>query len=132
LAVYHLLPCIASIRWRKRPRPRLDRGNAALYFPWLRAADPLRGASVRDFAPCGAAAGLPRDDKRLAALGVNTIRELPQLGHVVWGVRALDMSGEWKYVSVPRVALYLDESLNRGTRWVVFEPNDEPLWRRSV
>jgi len=73
---------------------------------------------------------LPRDDKRLAALGVNTIRELPQLGHVVWGVRALDMSGEWKYVSVPRVALYLDESLNRGTRWVVFEPNDEPLWAR--
>jgi phage tail sheath protein FI len=38
------------------------------------------------------------------------------------------MTSQWKYVSVRRVALFLEESLYRGTKWVVFEPNDEPLW----
>jgi phage tail sheath protein FI len=38
------------------------------------------------------------------------------------------MANEWKYVPVRRTALYIEESLYRGTKWVVFEPNDEPLW----
>jgi phage tail sheath protein FI len=51
---------------------------------------------------------------------------------VVWGSRTLAgadaLASEWKYVPVRRMALFLEESLYRGTQWVVFEPNDEPLW----
>ena len=39
-----------------------------------------------------------------------------------------DFGSDWKYIPVRRLALYLEESLYRGTTWVVFEPNDEPLW----
>ncbi len=57
---------------------------------------------------------------------------LPVYGNVVWGSRTLDgdndRGSEWKYVPVRRMALFLEESLFRGTQWVVFEPNDEPLW----
>jgi phage tail sheath protein FI len=53
-------------------------------------------------------------------------------GNVVWGARTLYgadvMANQWKYVPVRRVALYIEESLFRGTKWVVFEPNDGPLW----
>jgi phage tail sheath protein FI len=63
---------------------------------------------------------------------VNCLRTLPVFGSVVWGSRTLhgdnDRGSEWKYVPVRRMALFLEESLYRGTQWVVFEPNDEPLW----
>jgi len=63
---------------------------------------------------------------------INVIRNFPVYGNVVWGARTLqgnDQRGsEWKYVPVRRLALFLEESLYRGTQWVVFEPNDEPLW----
>ena len=51
-----------------------------------------------------------------------------QLGraHAVDGADAL--ADEYKYIPVRRLALFLEESLYRGTQWVVFEPNDEPLW----
>jgi uncharacterized protein len=65
-------------------------------------------------------------------LGINALRTLPAAGRVVWGSRTLDgddrRASEWKYVPVRRLALYIEESLYRGTQWVVFEPNDEPLW----
>ena len=38
------------------------------------------------------------------------------------------LSDDYKYIPVRRLALYIEESLFRGTKWVVFEPNDEPLW----
>ncbi len=65
-------------------------------------------------------------------LGINCLRTFPNIGHVVWGARTLDgsdiLASDWKYVPVRRLALFLEESLFRGTKWVVFEPNDEPLW----
>jgi phage tail sheath protein FI len=65
-------------------------------------------------------------------LGVNCLRSFPTSGPVVWGSRTLtgadSLANEWKYLPVRRMALYLEESLYRGTQWVVFEPNDEPLW----
>ncbi len=68
----------------------------------------------------------------LNPLGINCLRTFPVVGNVVWGSRTLDgadrMASEWKYIPVRRVALYIEESLYRGTQWVVFEPNDEPLW----
>ena len=68
----------------------------------------------------------------LNPLGVNCLRTFPVIGHVVWGARTLEgadrLASEWKYLPVRRLALFLEESLYRGTHWVVFEPNDEPLW----
>ena len=67
----------------------------------------------------------------LNKLGVNVLRKFP-VGIVNWGARTLDGSddigSEWKYIPIRRLALFLEESLFRGTKWVVFEPNDEPLW----
>jgi uncharacterized protein len=68
----------------------------------------------------------------LNPLGVNCLRSFPLVGPVLWGSRTLRgadlLADEYKYVPVRRLALYIEESLFRGTQWVVFEPNDEPLW----
>jgi hypothetical protein len=68
----------------------------------------------------------------LNPLGINCLRNLPVYGNVSWGARTLDgadqLASDWKYVPVRRLALYLEASLYQGTQWVVFEPNDEPLW----
>lgn len=62
---------------------------------------------------------------------VNTIRVFPN-GIVNWGARTMDgddnFSSEYKYIPIRRLALYMEESLYRGLKWAVFEPNDEPLW----
>jgi uncharacterized protein len=137
--------------------------ESAIFYPWVRATDPLTGA-VADFPPCGFVAGIfartdssrgvwkapagsdasvngalgfertlsDRDSGLLNPLGINCLRTLPVYGNVVWGSRTLhgqnDRGSEWKYIPVRRLALFLEESLFRGTQWVVFEPNDEPLW----
>jgi uncharacterized protein len=68
----------------------------------------------------------------LNPLGVNCLKLSPAAGRVVWGSRTLQgkdiLASEWKYIPVRRTALFIEESLFRGTQWVVFEPNDEPLW----
>jgi phage tail sheath protein FI len=65
-------------------------------------------------------------------VGINGLRQFPIYGRVSWGARTLVgadvMASEWKYVPVRRLALFLEESLYRGMQWVVFEPNDAPLW----
>ncbi len=72
------------------------------------------------------------DIDQLNPVGVNCLRAVPAAGRVVWGSRTMQgsdrLASEWKYVPVRRTALFLEESLFRGTQWVVFEPNDEPLW----
>jgi phage tail sheath protein FI len=72
------------------------------------------------------------DNGRLNPLGVNCLRTFPVVGPVSWGARTLvgadRLGDQWKYLPVRRLALFLEESLFRGTQWVVFEPNDEPLW----
>ncbi len=141
-----------------------DAINAAIYFPWVRAPDPLAQNALADFPPCGFVAGVfartdaargvwkapagsdaslngatglaitmsDAENGQLNPLGINCLRTLPVYGNVVWGSRTLqgqnDRGSEWKYVPVRRMALFLEESLYRGTQWVVFEPNDEPLW----
>jgi uncharacterized protein len=68
----------------------------------------------------------------LNPLGLNCLRIFPVIGTVSWGARtgngADALADEYKYVPVRRLALFLEESLYRGTQWAVFEPNDEPLW----
>ena len=72
------------------------------------------------------------ENGQLNPLGVNCLRAFPVIGRVVWGARTLrgadSLASEWKYIPVRRLALFIEESLFRGTKWVVFEPNDEPLW----
>ncbi|MGB3137132.1 MAG: phage tail sheath subtilisin-like domain-containing protein [Nodosilinea sp.] len=138
--------------------------NAALFFPRLRQANPLRENQLEEFVPCGAVAGVfartdaqrgvwkapagleatlagvtalsvnltDAENGELNPLGVNCLRAFPGVGRVIWGARTLQgadrLASEWKYIPVRRLALFLEESLYRGTQWVVFEPNDEPLW----
>lgn len=141
-----------------------DARNAAIYFPRVKAADPLLENQTQLFVPCGVIAGvIARTDTNrgvwkapagldaslnatqglqialtdeqngaLNPLGVNCLRQFPVHGRVVWGARTMrgsdQAADEYKYVPVRRLALFLEESLYRGTQWVVFEPNDEPLW----
>jgi phage tail sheath protein FI len=94
-------------------------------------------------APAGLAAtlvGVPQlsvpltdnENGELNPLGINCLRAMPAAGRVVWGSRTREgddrLASEWKYISVRRTALFIEESLYRGIQWVVFEPNDEPLW----
>jgi phage tail sheath protein FI len=94
-------------------------------------------------APAGLGAGLvgvsgfdvkitDAENGQLNPLGVNCLRTFAAAGNVVWGARTLRgadaLTDDYKYVPVRRLALFLEESLFRGTKWVVFEPNDEPLW----
>jgi uncharacterized protein len=138
--------------------------NAALYFPRLRVANPLKNNLLEEYVPCGAVAGVfartdsqrgvwkapagqeagltgvgeltykltDAENGQLNPLGINCLRVFPLIGPVVWGARTLEgadvLASEWKYVPIRRLALFIEESLFRGTKWVVFEPNDEPLW----
>jgi len=72
------------------------------------------------------------ENGQLNPVAINCLRVRPAVGPVVWGARTLQgddrLASEWKYIPVRRLALYIEESLYRGTQWVVFEPNDEPLW----
>ncbi|MEO6672185.1 MAG: phage tail sheath C-terminal domain-containing protein [Ginsengibacter sp.] len=138
--------------------------NAALYYPLINKADPLRENQVDTFVPCGTIAGIMArtdtsrgvwkspagidaalngvkslqailndlENGKLNQVGINCLRTFPVTGHVVWGARTLrgadQLADEYKYVAVRRTALFIEESLYRGTKWVVFEPNDEPLW----
>lgn len=86
----------------------------------------LRGVSELAYPLTDAENGL------LNPLGVNCLRTFRVGGNVAWGARTLrgadQLASQWKYLPVRRLALFLEESLYRGTQWAVFEPNDEPLW----
>jgi uncharacterized protein len=132
--------------------------NAAVYFPPLVTAgkrrscapsgavaavyarnDPARGVWS---SPAGADATIAgvvepavalgeRDAAKLNDAHVNTIRAFPGRGIIVWGSRTIAAgSSEWKYVSVRRLAIYLERSIDRGLDWAVLEPNDEPAWAK--
>ncbi len=140
--------------------------NAAIYFPQITQADPLRANRIGEFAPCGAVAGIiartdaqrcvwsvpagaeatlrgvsglnvsltDAENRKLNSLGINCLRSFPAIGPVVWGARTLQgadaVASEWKFIPVRRTALYIEESLRRGLRWVAFEPNGAPLWTK--
>jgi phage tail sheath protein FI len=74
------------------------------------------------------------ENGQLNPLGINCLRSFAATGLTVWGARTLHGSeggvDEYKYLPVRRLALFLEESVDRGTRWTVFEPNDERLWAK--
>jgi phage tail sheath protein FI len=63
-------------------------------------------------------------------VNINVLRFFPDRGNRVWGARVVTSDPPWKYVNVRRLFIFLESSLDVGTQWVVFEPNDEPLWAR--
>jgi phage tail sheath protein FI len=145
-------------------RARFDSKSAALYYPWIRTHDPITGQDI-NLPPSGFVAGIyARNDiengvskapanqvvtsaigmevllnetqqKVLNPEGINCLRAFEGRGVRVWGARTISSDPEWKYVSVRRYCAYLEHSIDRGTQWVVFEPNGEALWaavRRSI
>lgn len=135
------------------------KGYAALYYPWIQSKDPVSKELIY-LPPSGAAAGIyarsdgergvhkaPANEKVKGAvglerivtkgeqeilnpLGINVIRKFPGKGNLVWGARTVASDPLWKYINVRRLFLFLEESIERATQWVVFEPNSEKLWAR--
>jgi phage tail sheath protein FI len=137
-----------------------DTRYAALYYPWLQVADLSGAGSMCLVPPSGHVAGVyARSDTErgvhkapanevvrgatglavqvtkgeqdvLNPLGVNCIRSFPGRGIRVWGARTLSSDPAWRYINVRRLFNMIEESIERGTQWVVFEPNDPDLWAR--
>ena len=142
---------------REGLRPRSS-SYGALYFPWITVFDPL-SSEIVDVAPSGHIAGIwarsdaargvhkaPANEIVRGALnvtyhltraeqgdlnqsGINCIRFFTDEGILVWGARTLDSDGEWRYLNVRRLFNMIKESIANSTRWIVFEPNDRPLWK---
>ncbi len=137
-------------------RDHFDDSRLALYYPWVVVADPA--GVERALPPSGFVAGIyarvdamrgvhkapanavvhgarrfetkitRAQQEVLNPKGVNCLRSFPGRGHRVWGARTMSSDADWKYVNVRRYSLYLERSIERGTQWVVFEPNGEALW----
>jgi len=145
------------LNWRK-VETNYDKKFGALYYPWIEVAGP-DGESLT-VPPCGHMAGIyARNDQErgvhkapanevirgavkcayavtkgeqdvLNPDGVNCIRAFSGRGIRVWGARTLSSDPAWRYVNVRRLFSYVEKSIERGTQWVVFEPNDPDLWAR--
>lgn len=136
-----------------------DSSYAALYYPWIQVMDPVKNTPLL-IPPSGHMAGIwARSDNTrgvhkapanevvrgatglavnvtkgeqdtLNPNGVNCIRAFPGMGIRVWGARTLSSNPSWRYLNVRRLFNYVEKSIERGTQWVVFEPNDPFLWMR--
>lgn len=136
-----------------------DTSAAAMYHPWVKVFDPLT-KNTTAIPPSGSVAGIyartdntrgvwkaPANEVVSACVGldcnyttgeqdilnpkgVNLIRSFPGQGIKVWGARTLSSNGQWKYINVRRLFIFLEESIKANTNWVVFEPNDQVLWLR--
>jgi hypothetical protein len=60
--------------------------------------------------------------------GINALRFFEGRGNRVWGARTISSDPEWKYVNVRRLFIYIEHSIDKGTQWAVFEPNNQRLW----
>jgi uncharacterized protein len=157
--VTHSNPARHSLATLANIQPPQDTTYAAFYFPWIKVFNPLINQDSR-IPPSGHIAGIyaktdiergvfkapanevvvgardiefqitKREQDVLNPRGVNCIRVFPGRGIRLWGARTASKNSLWKYVPVRRYFLYLGESIDEGTQWVVFEPNDEKLWAR--
>jgi hypothetical protein len=136
-----------------------DTTRAALYYPWIEVPDNTNGRT-KLMPPSGHMAGVyARTDSTrgvhkapanelvrnclglgvnvtkgehdlLNPVGINVIRSFPGRGIRIWGARTLTSDPSWRYINVRRLFNMVEESIERGTQWVVFEPNDTFLWSR--
>ena len=137
-----------------------DSKYGAVYYPWIKVANPLGNGEGILVPPCGHMAGIyARSDTErgvhkapanevirgaidletkitkseqdsLNPVGINCIRAFPGRGIRVWGARTLSSDAQWRYINVRRLFNFIEESIELGTQWVVFEPNDMDLWER--
>jgi uncharacterized protein len=144
-------------RWRE-VETNYDSKYAALYYPWIKVAGD-NGSPIM-IPPSGHMAGVwaRNDNERgvhkapanevvrgvlevetpitkgeqdtLNPIGVNCIRTFTGRGIRVWGARTLSSDPAWRYINVRRLFNYVEKSIENGTQWVVFEPNDPDLWHR--
>jgi phage tail sheath protein FI len=145
-------------------RGQVDSQHAALYYPWVRILDPVTEQEI-NLPPSGFVAGIyarndvergvhkaPANEVVRLAIGfefllnkaqqdvlnpegVNCFRFFEGRGYRLWGARTISSDPEWKYVNLRRYFAFLERSIERGTQWVVFEPNSEALWakvRRTI
>jgi phage tail sheath protein FI len=68
------------------------------------------------------------DQDLLNPEGINTLRFFPDHGNLVWGGRTMALDPVWKYVNIRRLFIFIENSIDKGTKWVVFEANNERLW----
>ena len=151
--------------WRNEANLATDGGYGVLYYPWIKIDDPAANATALVppsghlagvWARTDTRRGVhkaPANEELLGAIdletdltqaelgtlnvsGVNCIRSFPGRGIRVWGARTLaESASEWRYLNVRRLFNYIKSSIERGTQWVPFEPNDQRTWakvRRDV
>jgi phage tail sheath protein FI len=146
-------PPAATIDEVLAARSSIDSSYAAMYYPWLTTGDsvqlPPSGFVCGIYARVDNARGVwkaPANEavidavalqaaidthgqERLSAQGINSIRSFTSRGILLWGARTTSSDSQWKYVNVRRYLIYLEQSINGGLQWAVFEPNGEPLWQ---
>jgi uncharacterized protein len=138
-----------------------QRGYAAYYYPWLWITNPVTGVQVL-IPPGGHLAGIyAQTDNNVGVykapanvaimgidqlqlpinngvqsilnpVGVNCLRYFKGQGNLVWGARTTSPDPDWKYINVRRLFIFVEQSIQLGTQWVVFEPNDQKLWARAT
>jgi hypothetical protein len=144
-------------KWRE-VETNFDSKYAAMYYPWVKVSGPdgrplavppsghLAGIFARSDTERGvhkapanevirgaleAAQMITKGEQdTLNPIGVNCIRSFTGRGLRVWGARTLSSDPAWRYVNVRRLFNYVESSIEHGTQWVVFEPNDPDLWAR--
>lgn len=142
-----------------------DSSFATLYYPWIKVASPFPGGESMYVPPSGHMAGIwartdstrgvhkapaneivqgaigleksitKSEQDALNPIGINCIRAFPGRGIRVWGARTLSSDASWRYINVRRLFNFIEKSIENGTQWVVFEPNNRDLWskiRRDV
>jgi uncharacterized protein len=142
-----------------KPEDSIPTDFAAFYYPWIKVINPETGM-LQVIPPGGYVAGVyarsdttrgvhkaPANEVVLGASdlefqimkgeqdllnprGVNVIRAFPGRGIRIWGARTISSNTLWKYINVRRLFIFIEASIERGTQWVVFEPNDDRLWAR--
>jgi hypothetical protein len=137
---------------------RTPDGFAAIYFPWIQVVNPLTGATeywppsghvmgiyaqtdqnrgvykAPANVPIAGALGVQyaltnADQGPLNLLGINILRTFPEQAQpLVWGARTTATDSDWQYVNIRRLFIYLEQSIEQGIRWAIFEPNNQMLW----
>ncbi|MCI1278620.1 MAG: phage tail sheath subtilisin-like domain-containing protein [Nitrospira sp.] len=158
-AILHSDPATNTLANINAIRPPQDTTFGAFYFPWIKVFNPLINQDSL-VPPSGHIAGIyantdiergvfkapanevvvgatslqfqitKGDQDTLNPRGVNCIRIFPSRGIRLWGARTCSTNSLWKYINVRRFFLFLAESIDEGTQWVVFEGNSERLWAR--
>ena len=144
-------------KWREKDA-NYDSQAAALYYPWVKVSG--ADGKPLAIPPSGHMAGIwarndtergvhkaPANEVVRGALdpvtqvtkgeqdtlnpsGINCIRTFTGMGVRVWGARTLSSDPAWRYINVRRLFNYVERSVEKGTQWIVFEPNDMNLWER--